>query len=245
MREPDSVKGNLVILADYKTQHRETNTPYFASSADQSSRERKNHRPTTMGKTGQLSERESMSTTAINRPHWYAIYTKAKEEERAGSNLQAWGVETFLPRIRELRFNEHSRKGVSFVKHLFPRYIFARFDASGLLHKVNFTRGVSKVVGFGNGPSPVDDMVIDTIKSQISVEGFVKSDQHFHCGSAVMIKGGLFEKLQGTVERELKDCDRLVILLSSVSYQGRLMIEKALVKKLDQSNDSNDHRGDA
>jgi transcriptional antiterminator RfaH len=185
----------------------------------------------------QLRSTTAFSTTATNRPLWYAIYTRAKEEERADSNLQAWGVKTFLPRIRELRFNEYSSRRTSLVKHLFPRYIFAQFDAGTLLHKVNFTRGVCKVVNFGNGPSPVDDSLIDTIKSHISAEGIVRSDEDFNCGDSVMIKGGLFERFQGTVERDLKDCDRLVILLSSVSYQGRLMIEKALVKKLAPSND--------
>ena len=179
-----------------------------------------------------------MSTTiAINRPLWYAIYTHVREEDRAESNLQAWGVKTFLPRIREFYFNEHSRRRKSLLKHLFPRYIFGQFDASSFLHKVNFTRGVCKVVDFGNGPSPVDDIVIDTIRSQINAEGFVRADENFDCGDSVMIKAGLFERLHGTVERDLLDCDRLVILLSSVSYQGRLMIEKALVKKLVPSNE--------
>jgi transcriptional antiterminator RfaH len=171
------------------------------------------------------------STTAISKPLWYAVYTKAKEEDRAGDNLQAWGVKTFIPRIRELRFNEYSRKQSRFLTHLFPRYIFAWFDAGSFLHKVNFTRGVCKVVSFGNGPSPVDDILIDTIKSQISSEGFARADNDFNCGESVTIKAGAFEKLQGTVERDLTDCDRLVILLSSVSYQGRLIIEKALVRK--------------
>jgi transcriptional antiterminator RfaH len=192
----------------------------------------KNCQPMT-GKTGQPSERQSIEQHNRNQQAlWYAIYTKAKEEERAGSNLRAWGVKTFLPRIREFRFNEHSGRPTSFLKHLFPRYIFARFDAGSLLHKVNFTRGVCKVVSFGNGPSPVDEILIDTIKSQISAEGFVRSDDKFNDGDSVMVKAGLFRSLEGTVERDLKDCDRLVILLSSVSYQGRLMIEKALVKKV-------------
>ena len=177
------------------------------------------------------------SSTTINRPLWYAIYTRAKEEDRAEGNLEAWGVETFLPRIKEFRFNEYTHRRKSSVKHLFPRYIFAHFDAESFLHKVNFTRGVCKVVDFGNGPAPVDDVLIDTIRSQISAEGFVRGDEDFNCGESVMIKAGLFETLHGTVERDLEDCDRLVILLSSVSYQGRLMIEKALVKKLAPSNE--------
>lgn len=177
------------------------------------------------------------NTTVIDKPRWYAIYTKANEEGRAGNNLQGWGVRTFMPRTRELRRNEHSRRQVSSVKHLFPRYIFAQFEAASLLHKVNFTRGVCHVVSFGYGPTPVDDLLIDTIKSQIGKEGFIRLDEDFNCGDSVRIKAGLFENLHGTVVDDLKDCDRLVVLLSSVSYQGRLMIEKALVKKLAAAND--------
>jgi transcriptional antiterminator RfaH len=187
-----------------------------------------------------VNQLSSIAPININRPRWYAVYTRAKEEDRAGNNLQAWGVKTFLPRIREVRFNEYSLRQSSFIKHLFPRYIFAWFDADSFLHKVNFTRGVCKVVNFGNGPSPVDDFLIETIMSQISAEGFARSDNDFNCGDSVTIKAGAFEKLQGTVERNLMDSDRLVILLSSVSYQGRLIIEKTLVGKLAQSHDSVD-----
>ena len=93
------------------------------------------------------------------------------------------------------------------------------------------------MVSFGNGPSPVDDILIDTIKSQINAEGFIRSEEDFNCGDTVVIKAGIFEKFVGIVERDMKDSERLVILLSSVSYQGRLLIEKALVKKLSQSSD--------
>src|SRR6266478_515501 len=122
------------------------------------------------------------NTTVIDKARWYAIYTKAKEEGRAGSNLQGWGVKTFMPRTKELRRIEHSRRQASSVKYLFPRYIFAQFDAASLLHKVNYTRGVCQVVSFGNGPTPVDDVLIDTIKSQIGKEGFISVDEDFNCG---------------------------------------------------------------
>lgn len=180
-----------------------------------------------------MSLTQVSDTTYANNPRWYAVYTKAKEEERAGENLQAWGVETFVPKIREHRINGISRRRTNLLTHLFPRYIFAHFDAENMLHKVNQTRGVSKVVSFGDTPSPIDDVLIDTIKSQIGPDGFVKRNDEFNSGDSVTIKSGVFEKLAGKVEQKLDD--RLVILLSSASYQGRLMIEKALVKKLEQS----------
>ena len=173
--------------------------------------------------------------TTTDKPLWYAVYTKAREEERADSNLRAWGVNTFTPTIREGRRDRGYGKATNSVKHLFPRYIFAQFDSGALLHKINNTRGVCGVVCFGENPCPVDDLIIETIQSRVGADGFVKFDD-IRSGDNVMIKAGPFESFHGTVEREMGDCERLVVLLSSVSYQGRLMIEKALVKKVAHSN---------
>jgi transcriptional antiterminator RfaH len=161
---------------------------------------------------------------------WYAVYTKAREEERAESNLRAWGMKTLMPRIKE----RSSRRiaGKETIKSLFPRYIFARFNCDSELHKVNYTRGVCGVVRFGDTPCPVDDFIIDTIVSQIGSEGFITFDDSFSRGDKVTIKDGPFREMSGTVDRELMDGDRLAVLLSSVSYQGRIMIQKALVQKV-------------
>jgi len=173
------------------------------------------------------------TTTTAGKPSWYAVYTKPREEDRAESNLRAWGVKTLLPKIKEQRSREISKAK---VKHLFPRYIFAHFNCETALHKVNYTRGVCGVVRFGDKPCPIDDIIIETIQAQIGQEGFIKFDERFYTGDLVRIQEGPFKSFHGTVEREMSDSDRLVVLLSSVSYQGRLMIEKALVKKVTNNN---------
>jgi hypothetical protein len=70
-------------------------------------------------------------------PHWYAVYTRGARE-RAYNNLKAWNVETLLPHKRS-SLQLHHR-----LTHLrcrmFPRYLFARFRAGRLLHKVSFER---------------------------------------------------------------------------------------------------------
>ncbi len=173
--------------------------------------------------------------TVTGKPSWYAIYTKPREEDRAESNLRAFGLKTLIPRIKEQRSREVKSKPPK-VKHLFPRYIFAHFNCETSLHKVNYTRGVCGVVRFGDKPCPIDDVIIETIQSQIGQEGFINFDEKFFSGDQVAIQDGPFKSLHGTVEREMSDTDRLVVLLSSVSYQGRLMIEKALVRKIASNN---------
>ena len=162
---------------------------------------------------------------------WYVVYTKPREEERAESNLRAWGVQTFMPRLKEPCCSRGTGKAHTTVKHLFPRYIFAKFNCDTTLNKVNATRGVCYVVAFGQTPCPVDEVVIETIQSQIGAEGFVRIDDDISSGGKVIMRDGPFKSLQGTVDRETADRNQVVVLLSSVSYQGRLLINKALIKK--------------
>ncbi|MGH9754026.1 MAG: transcription termination/antitermination NusG family protein, partial [Blastocatellia bacterium] len=84
--------------------------------------------------------------TVTDIPRWYAIQTHPKQENRAESNLKAWNVETFFPRIKDCRFNEFTGEPSYFIKPLFPGYLFSRFALNNLLHKVRFTRGVHSVV---------------------------------------------------------------------------------------------------
>jgi transcriptional antiterminator RfaH len=168
-------------------------------------------------------------------PLWYAVYTKPKEEERAETNLRAWGLETFMPKFEELEYSRGSGKPRTSVKNLFPRYLFAHFNCEAALHRVNYTRGVCGVVSFGLKPCPIDDFIIETIQSQTG-EGGVVNVQALYPGDRVTLESGSFKGLEGTVQRTNQDQDYVVVLLSSVSYQGRLMIERAFLRKLAVNN---------
>jgi transcriptional antiterminator RfaH len=167
-----------------------------------------------------------------NLSRWYALYTHAKQECRAESNLNSWGVETFNPQSKERAGGRTNRHRV--VKQVFPRYIFARF-ATQQFHKITFTRGVQTVVSFGNKPIPVDDEVIALIKSRIGEDGFVRFNDELTMGDRVIIINGPLASLEGIFERTLNDKKRISILLSAVSLGGRLIIERDYVKKLERS----------
>jgi transcriptional antiterminator RfaH len=165
-------------------------------------------------------------------PGWYAIHTHPKQENRAERNLQAWNVETFLPKIRDCRFNEFTGEPTYFIKPLFPGYLFARFALNNLLHKVRFTRGVHSVVCIGSDPAPVNDSVIEIIAAQIDETGFVKISSDLEPGAKVLIQAGPFKGLTGIFEREASDADRIKILLDCVSFQARVEVERIHVKEL-------------
>jgi transcriptional antiterminator RfaH len=162
---------------------------------------------------------------------WYVIRTQPRQEIRAENNLRAWRVETFNPRFKERHFNQYTGHPICHIKSLFPQYIFARFEAHCLISKICHTRGVRTVVNFGEGPTAVDDEIIELLKSQRDEEGFIRMGTSLKVGDKVTVEGGPLKGLRGVFEREAKDSERVLILLSCVSYTGRVVVERESVRK--------------
>jgi transcriptional antiterminator RfaH len=169
--------------------------------------------------------------TLDNVSRWYVLWTNPKQEDRAASNLQAWGVETLNPKFRQLCYDERKGKLNHAIKCLFPRYIFAHFATSSLLHKVRFTRGVQSVVCFGGAPTPVDEDVIEIIRHRNGKDGLVRIGEEPGPGDEVMIKHGPWSNFVGIFEKGLGDSDRVSILLTTIGYQARVEIDKRLIEK--------------
>jgi transcriptional antiterminator RfaH len=174
-----------------------------------------------------------MDCEVMNDPiSWYVIRTKSKQEDRVGSNLGAWGVEALTPKMRKNHYNQFTGKPTFLITPLFPRYIFARFRPSTMIHKIRYTRGVHSVVSFGGVPAPINDSVIDLIQTRIKEDGLIKVGAQFEPGDKVIIKDGSQKSLDGLFQREIKDRDRVTILLNTLSYQAHAEVEKRFVEKL-------------
>lgn len=163
---------------------------------------------------------------------WYVIQTQRKQEQRAEDNLRAWMVETFYPKMKEARYNRYTGQRADVIKPLFPSYIFARFSARSLLHKIHFTRGVSKVVNFGNGPASVDDEVLILLKENVEQDGYIRFKSDLKKGDKVVVKEGPLKDFSGIFEREMPASERVSILLSTANYQGHLVVDRRFVAKV-------------
>ena len=173
-----------------------------------------------------------MSEAAIeDATCWYVIHTHTKQEDRAVSNLRVLGVPILNPKVRERRYNQFSSVPTYVTKPLFARYIFAQFRINDLYHKVRFTRGVYSVISFGEVPTPIDEDVIALIQSNMKEDGFVRIDKEIKPGDRVIVQEGPLKNFAGIFEREMKDTDRIRILLETVSYQAHIEIKRDMVKK--------------
>ena len=151
---------------------------------------------------------------------WYVVHTHAKQEERANSNLIAWGIEALHARLKTRRQNEFTGVPTYITEPLFPRYILARFNAREQLSKILFTRGVHSVVCFGHRPACVSEEIIGFIRAHIDQNGFVKISNDLKPGDKAVIYAGPLRALVEIFEREVRGSERSMILLMAIGYQG-------------------------
>jgi len=97
---------------------------------------------------------------------WQLLYTKPHAEEWVEVNLRRQGYTTLLPRVQ-------ARSG---YRPLFPRYIFAGFEADRSVRELRSTRGVSYVVQCGEQPARVPVEVISEIEGRMDAWGLVAVD---------------------------------------------------------------------
>jgi len=158
--------------------------------------------------------------TGVEDRQWYVVHTKAKQEERASRNLVAWGVETLHAKLKTRRHNVFTGVPAYIIQLLFPRYIFAKFNAREQLSKILFTRGVHNVVCFGDSPASVSEEIIDLIRARIDQNGLVKVSNDLKPGDRAVISAGPFRNLKEIFEREVRGSERSMILLTAIGYQG-------------------------
>ncbi len=161
--------------------------------------------------------------------NWYVIYTKPKQEDKVEESLARASVEVFNPKLRRKRLIR--RKSERATRPLFPNYLFAKFDPALQYHMIKYTRGVSGIVGNLGSPWPVSEDIIDIIKSQMNEEGLVVINPDIKVGDRVEITEGPFRGFIGIFEREMKDSERIIVLLNTIEYQARLDIQKELLLK--------------
>lgn len=88
------------------------------------------------------------------------------------------------------------------------------------------------MVSFNGKPVPIDDDVIAYFKSLINKNGFLHIGEVLKPGDKIKIKSGPWQELVGVVERNLTASERVLILMTSINYQGRLTVDKDMVEKL-------------
>ena len=130
---------------------------------------------------------------------WLAIQIKPREEKRAIENLSNQGFEYYFPAIYSLskyRQNSQIKK-----EPMFPGYAFIRASQNIELKCLNSTRGVIKIIRFGNEYPILDQRDIAAIKS-IEDDSFKNPKREsYKIGEQIVIVSGPLKEQKGIISK--------------------------------------------
>ncbi len=162
--------------------------------------------------------------------NWYVVHTKPRQEKMAEKSLQHLELKTFLPLIQKNRVIR--KKPQRLVGPLFPGYFFVSFDVDRHYRAVRYAHGVRDVITYGTVPTAIDDSAIFFIRSRLK-EGVVPhTPPGFRLGEAVRVKSGPFEGFEAIFEREMNSKDRVVLLLNSLEYKARIVVDREIISSV-------------
>nr|WP_298523083.1 transcription/translation regulatory transformer protein RfaH [uncultured Halomonas sp.] len=168
----------------------------------------------------QLTDLDQPDSDAI--PRWYLIQCKGGESFRATEHLNNQGYEVFHPVLQVQKKRNGKLQWID--EPLFPYYLFIRLDRlASNWRPIRSTRGVLKLVGFGNEPIPVDDELVAALRNNAQKTPPLNGNVYFRAGEAVEITEGPFRSLQAVFESQ-KGEERAIVLLNMLHSQQRLEV---------------------
>ena len=161
---------------------------------------------------------------------WYVVQTKPGNEDRVKGNLLNQEIEPLLPLLGTYQYS--NGKVIDRIKPLFPNYLFARLDIGLHYYKVKYTRGVSKILGNGEGPIPISENVIMTIRERMGEDNLVKLEDELKDGDVVEVTSGPFKDLRGIFQKQMSGKGRVKILLSLIGVDVPVQISRWQIKRV-------------
>jgi transcriptional antiterminator RfaH len=160
---------------------------------------------------------------------WVAINTHPHREQVAVENLARQQFNVYCP--TELRRVRHARRVQDVTRPIFPGYIFAEV-APDLAHwrSILSTYGVRAVIRYGDRPAFVEAGFIEGLRAR-EIDGVIaKPVTPYKVGQEILLNGGPFDGLIATIV-EMKEKDRLVLLMRLLSQDVRLKVTAASVRE--------------
>ena|GEM_PF-98470 len=173
--------------------------------------------------------RHPMTADKLTRA-WYALHTKSRFENVVNEGLAKKTLEVFLPKItvKSRRLDRHKMIRVP----LFPGYLFVKTDLDPYEHvEILKTTGAVQLIGSKQGPVPIADGTIDSLKIIVSTDNEVITGTRFSKGDRVMVIRGPFAGVMGVFSSYRGD-GRVVVHIETLGQFAAVNVDAADVEKL-------------
>jgi transcription antitermination factor NusG len=164
------------------------------------------------------------------QPAWYVAHTRSRFEQVVFDGFGRKSLKAFLPKITVMSKRRDRRKKIRVP--LFPGYIFIRSDLNPHERiEIVKTTGVVRLVGNKDGPIPVPDEAIDSLRIMVDVDSPVETGTRFKKGNRVMVVEGPFVGVIGTFVR-YRGLGRLVVAIEALGQYAAVNVLEEHVEKL-------------
>jgi transcription antitermination factor NusG len=151
---------------------------------------------------------------------WYVVKTKPKKEDDVAVILKQASFSVFHPRMKVVANSAQ-------LKPLFPSYIFIHVNMKDpAIHRmIQFTRGVTKILGDLEGPQPVPSFIIETLKERAKDGSIIEQELLLKEGDEVKVKKGILKDLIGMIEKNMTEDGRVRILFKWIAGTMRATLK--------------------
>jgi transcriptional antiterminator RfaH len=160
--------------------------------------------------------------------HWYALYTKPRQERQVDTFLRGQEIETYLPTVqRKVRRRDRPDRVV-----YFPCYLFARVDFDVIpLSSIAWMPGVRRIVSTGSQPAVVPDEIVEMIRMRLETIEEVGYG-NLRQGDRVRITSGPLRDLEAIFDEPLPAAERVRILLEVMGRMTSVEIDSSQIARI-------------
>ena len=143
-------------------------------------------------------------------PHWYAVHTRSRFEQKVHDGISGKSIEVFLPKLQVMSKRKDRRKKI--LIPLLPGYVFVRFDMDPEIYwDILKTVGVVRMIGFEGKPVPAKEEEISSLMILNGTDRTVQNRAYMNEGDKVMIMEGPLKGLVGFYLHHKEDTDKVVV----------------------------------
>ncbi|MGD9022565.1 MAG: UpxY family transcription antiterminator [Deltaproteobacteria bacterium] len=163
-------------------------------------------------------------------PAWYVVHTRSRFEQVVFDGFDRKILEAFLPKITVMSKRRDRRKKIRIP--LFPGYVFIRSDLNPHERlEIVKTTGVVRLVGNKDGPVPVPDDAIESLRIIIAVDSPVETGTRFKKGDRVMVVEGPFVGVTGIFVR-YRGFGRVVVAIEALGQYAAVNVLEEHVERI-------------
>lgn len=161
---------------------------------------------------------------------WYALHTKSRFENVVTEGLSKKRLSVFLPKITVKSQRRDRRKMIKVP--LFPGYVFVQTDLNPYEHvEILKTTGAVRLIGNKQGPLPISDPTIESLKIMVSTDSEVTTGTEFKKGDRVVVVNGPFNGVMGVFSSYRGD-GRVIVNIEALGQFAAVHVDAQDVEKL-------------